>query len=73
MPTKAVLARRPIQLWLLHLVELAKHDPEALLLGVPSDESQAVWKLFNMTHILPTNSNTAGPVVMNNNSNPSKT
>lgn len=40
---------------------------------VASDESQVVWRLFNMTHILQTNSNTAGPVVLSKNIKPLKT
>lgn len=71
MPTKAVLASRLMKLGLHYLVQIAKPDPEVF--RVPSDESQVVWKLFNMTHILPTGSTTAGPVVMSNNINPSKT
>lgn len=40
---------------------------------VASDESRVVWSLFNMTHILQTNSNTAGPVVPSKNIQPLKT
>ena len=39
---------------------------------VASDESQVVWRLFNMTHILQTNSKTAGPVARSKNTKPLK-
>lgn len=41
--------------------------------SVASDESQVVWRLSNMTHILQTNSNTACPVVPSKTIKPLKT